>query len=96
MVGGAFTVTVKLIVVDRSPASVTVSVMVVTPLCADTGVTVTIQLPLVSGPLNAMLAVGTSTVLLDAHVSVSSFTGVRSSPIVNPCVIVDTVPKLMS
>ena len=87
MVGGAFTVSTKLVDAVSPPPSITVSVMVARPLCPSTGVTVSVSAAPV--PAKTILAVGTSVVLLEAPAIVSDVTGVRSSPTVNATAAVD-------
>jgi len=80
IVGGPFTVTVKLVVPVSPLPSVTVNMMVATPVCPETGVTVTVRAAPV--PLSTILAVGTSEMLLEAPTTVNTVTVVKSSPMV--------------
>ena len=81
MVGGPFTVKVKLVVAVKPPPSLTVSVMVATPLFPLTGVTVTVRDA--PEPLKMILAVGTKATLFELPAIVSVVNGVKSSPTVN-------------
>jgi len=80
MVGGPFTVTVKLVVPVNPPPSLTVRVMVATPVCPVNGVTVTVRAAPV--PLKTTFTVGTSMAFPEAPVTVNEANGVRSSPTV--------------
>ena len=77
----AFTVSAKLVVDDRPPPSVTVSVMEATPLCPAVGVSDTDG---ASGvPPKTIFVVESSMGLFETAVNDNSFTEVRSSPMVN-------------
>ena len=91
MVGGPFTVKIKLVVAVNPPPSITVSVMVDVPPFPDTGVTVTARAD--PEPPKTIFAFGSSVVLLDAPVTDNNVTAVRSSPTVNGSAAVDA-PEL--
>jgi hypothetical protein len=80
IVGGVYTVTVKLDVAVKPPPSVTVNVMVVIPLCPFADVTVTVREA--PHPLKTIFAVGTSDVLLEAPFTVKDAAEVTLSPTV--------------
>ena len=77
MVGGAFTATRKLFVVDNPPALVTVSAMVDVPFCPAAAVTVTVRAA--PDPPSTTFADGTNVVLLDVLLTVSAVAGVTVS-----------------
>ena len=80
MVGGALTVTVKLVVAVNPPPSFTVRVIVAVPLWPAAGRTLSVRdAPL---PPNISLIAGNSVGLLDLHATDSKSTAVRSSPTV--------------
>lgn len=87
MVGGAFTVTTKLVDVDKLALSVTVSVMVVVPLCPVAGTTMTVRDA--PEPPKTILDTGASVELLDAPVTDKDATGVTVSPTVKDSADVD-------
>lgn len=93
IVGGEITVSVKRIDVDKPPPSLTVSVMVVWPLTPAIGVIFTVRAA--PEPARAILASGTSVLLLEVDFNISEPTGVESSPIVNASAEVATVPSVM-
>ena len=93
MVGGAFTVSTKLLVAVNPPPSVTVSEMVARPLCPVAGVTVTVRAAPV--PPTTIFAVGTNVLLLETPAIVNEVSGVKSSPTVNGNAAVE-VPALIS
>ena len=74
-------------VVHRSPASETVSTMVVLPPIPVLGVIVTVRAP--PEPLKTIFEVGTSVVLLDAPVTVTNAAVVTSSLTVKGSASVD-------
>lgn len=84
---------VKAVLAVNPPPSVTVSVMVAVPLSIDDGKTVTVRAPV--DPAKTIFAVGTSTVLLEAPVTIKDATGVKSSVSVNASAEVG-VPKFTS
>lgn len=77
IVGGAFTVRMKLVDAVNPPPSVTVMVMVAVPFSPLVGVTVTVRDP--ADPPKTICAVGTSVVLLDEQDTVNAVNAVRSS-----------------
>ena len=95
MEGRRQTVNVKLVFAVSPAPSVTVSVIVVSPLYTETGVNVNEQFPLLSGPIIVRPTGLINAVLLATPVTVSRFATVWLSPTVKGNAEVDD-PMLMS
>ena len=78
IVGGDATVTVKFEVAVNPPASVTVKVIVATPLCPANGDTVAVRNA--PPPPKTIFAAGIRLLLLETPVTMSDVAGVKSSP----------------